>query len=148
MSTRTINWAAATAVLAGTLAGGAVAVAGPAHAQQDVFAAIAYSETESYAGWVVNASSQQQAENGALNQCESQSNSACKVAAWVKNGCVALALDPNDKWSGGYGPDSAAAGASALKELPKGKVVKVACTPTATQAEALTLAAADSGMGS
>ena len=130
---RIINFTAAAAVAAGALASGAVVAAGPAQAaQKDVFAAIAYSETESYAGWVVNAASRQEAEDGALNQCESQSNSACEVAAWVKNGCVALALDPNDKWSGGYGPDSESAQASALEDMTKGKVVKVACTPTAS----------------
>ena len=132
LTNKIINWTAATAVAAGALTSGALLAAGPAQAKSDVFAAIAYSQTESYAGWVVNASSQDEAQKGALNQCESQSNSACEVAAWVKNGCVALALDPNDKWSGGYGPDSSSARASALEDLTKGKVVKVACTPTAS----------------
>jgi len=130
---RLISWTATGALVAGTLATAAVVAAVPAHAaQKDAFAAIAYSETEGYAGWVTNAQSKDEAQQRALSQCESQSNSTCEVAAWAKNGCVAIALAKNDKWSGGYGPDTAAAEASAVEDLPGGQVKKVVCTPNAT----------------
>ena len=130
LTNRIINWTAAAALVAGTLASAVVVTAGPAQAaQKDVFAAIAYSESEGYAGWVTNAQSQDAAQQSAVEQCEAESNSACELAAWVKNGCVAIALDKHDKWSGGYGPDSAAAEASAVEDLPGGQVKKVVCTP-------------------
>jgi hypothetical protein len=127
---RIISFTAAAAVAAGTLATAAVAAAGPANAaKKDVFAAIAYSESEGYAGWTTNATSKADAQDAALEQCETESGSSCEVAAWVKNGCVAIALTEDGKWSGGYGSDSAAAEAGALEDLPSGEVKKVVCTP-------------------
>lgn len=43
--------------------------------------------------WYVNAASRAEADNGALAQCNASGFRDCRVASWVANGAIAIAVD-------------------------------------------------------
>lgn len=77
--------------------------------------------------WYVNAASQAEADNGALSQCAASGFRDCRVATWVVNGAIAIAVDSAGTLYSDHGEDARQAGKKALRACKQqgGKGCKV-----------------------
>lgn len=77
--------------------------------------------------WTINAASQAEAENGALAQCSASGFRDCRVATWVVNGVIAVAVDASGTLYSDHGEDARQAGKKALRACKQqgGKGCKV-----------------------
>ena len=108
------------------LLSGATALSPTAQAAADYFTVIAYSPVTGYAGWATNATTLEEATHVAMGHCQ-QAGDGCRVAAWAKNACAALALG-GSRWGGDWGDTPDAASANALAKVTNGRVVELHCT--------------------
>lgn len=65
--------------------------------------------------WYVNAASRAEADNGAIAQCNASGFSDCRVASWVANGAIAVAVDSGGSLSSDTGEDARQAKKKALR---------------------------------
>lgn len=101
----------------------------PQASSNDTFMALAANPDTGDTTWVTRATSQQQANQLAMDDCLSKYGYACLLLAGGEDGCVALAIDRGSGiWQGGYGPDPDAAGADALAKSPTGQIKAVRCS--------------------
>lgn len=56
--------------------------------------------------WTINADSQSEAENGAVAQCNASGFRDCRVATWVVNGAIAIAVDNAGTLYSDHGEDA------------------------------------------
>ena len=113
------------------------AVSGARAQQPGEFSAIAYSPNTRMIGIAQDNNSKEEAESVAMQNCRAEPGNPddCKNAAWVKGGCVALAVASNGAWGGHYANDRAGAtrnaigqcGRYAAADAPTCAVVKVEC---------------------
>ncbi len=91
------------------------------------WAAIAYSPATTVFGWAINASSQDEATNTAVNYCKQYGGTDCQSAAYEPNGCVALAKS-DTSWYGGIGPTIEAAEKDAVARNNGGNILVSKCS--------------------
>ena len=102
----------------------AAIVASAPVAAKDFYGAIAFSPATQKWGRAWNLASEADAKSRALNECKKVGGTHCEIAVWVKNGCGAFAIPPQNatlKSSGiswGYN-DHGTAKARALEECQK-----------------------------
>lgn len=65
--------------------------------------------------WYVNASSQAEADTGALAQCQASGFRDCRIAVGVTNGAIAIAVDKSGRLHTDWGEDARAAKQKALR---------------------------------
>jgi hypothetical protein len=65
--------------------------------------------------WYVNASSQAEADNGALTQCQTSGFRDCRIAMGVTNGAIAIAIDASGTMHADWGEDARKAKKKALR---------------------------------
>ncbi len=65
--------------------------------------------------WYKNASSQAEADNGALSQCQASGFSDCRIAMGVTNGAIAIAVDNSGALHTDWGKDAKQAKKKALR---------------------------------
>ena len=65
--------------------------------------------------WYVNATSQAEADNGAIAQCQSSGFRDCRIATGVVNGAIAIAVDKTGTLHSDWGKDAPQAKKKALK---------------------------------
>lgn len=65
--------------------------------------------------WSINAASQAEAENGAVAQCNASGFLDCRVATWVVNGSIAIAVDAAGTLYSDHGEDARQARKKALR---------------------------------
>lgn len=108
----------------------AVGMAGTAHAR-DYYGAIAFSQVTGAHGYSFDYSSRGGAQGRAMQEC-AKYGGGCKVAAWFKNGCGALAVGNGNGWGAEWGPNKASAQRLALKRCSSHtggcQVVRWVCT--------------------
>jgi hypothetical protein len=77
--------------------------------------------------WYANASSQSEADNGALAQCQSSGFRDCAIATSVVNGAIAVAVDTSGTLHSDWGEDAGKAKKKALRFCKKqgGKGCKI-----------------------
>ncbi|MBI3226496.1 MAG: DUF3761 domain-containing protein [Mycolicibacterium cosmeticum] len=92
----------------------------------DEYVALAISPVTAQVGWGT-AGSQGRADEIAVSECAAASNSLCKVAAEMHNGCAAIVIG-SGMFFGGYGVTTAEAVLSASSNLPNGRVAGVQCS--------------------
>ena len=86
----------------GILLAAGIGSTAPAFAQ-DYYGAIAYAPQRGAWGWSKDYTSQQDAEDRAMDECEQRSEGTrCRIATWFRNGCGALATGPNG-WGADWG---------------------------------------------
>lgn len=56
--------------------------------------------------WYINAASQSEAENGAISQCNASGFRDCRVATWVVNGAIGIAVDNAGTLYSDHGEDA------------------------------------------
>jgi hypothetical protein len=101
----------------------------PQASSEDTFMALAANPNTGDVTWVTHATSQQLANQIALNDCVSKYGDGCGVLAGMRNGCAALAIDwASGIWQGGIGPDPDTAGADALGKLPTSQIKAARCS--------------------
>jgi serine/threonine-protein kinase len=108
---------------------GFTAVSAPVAAlAQDLYGAIAYSQKANRYGWAVDFSSQQEAENAALNECFNY-GSDCK-SIWFMNACGALAIGTDGGWGLNWGQNGRQAENKAVNQCTN---VSSGCQPVFTK---------------
>lgn len=65
--------------------------------------------------WYINASSQAEADNGAIAQCQSSGFRDCRIATGVVNGAIAIAIDTSGTMHADWGEDARQAKKKTLK---------------------------------
>ncbi|MHA1158180.1 MAG: DUF4189 domain-containing protein, partial [Alphaproteobacteria bacterium] len=96
-----------------------MAIATPAWAG-DLYATIAYSETDGQWGFAYDYGSESVANREALGHCRSAGGGSCEVAVRVANGCGAIATTSNPRdWSGETGLSRSAAESAALAKCAR-----------------------------
>lgn len=77
--------------------------------------------------WYINASSQAEADNGALSQCQASGFRDCRIAMGVTNGAIAVAIDTTGTLHTDWGKDARQAKKKVLRSCKKqgGKGCKV-----------------------
>lgn len=77
--------------------------------------------------WYVNAASQSEAENGAVAQCNASGFRECRVATWVVNGAIGIAVDTAGTLYSDHGEDARQAKKKALRACKQqgGKQCKI-----------------------
>ncbi len=82
----------------------------------DSFGAIAYSQETGAYGWSFEYRSRQAAENAALGSCRERQDGTedCRILAWFRSACGALALDPDGTYGADWGHSKADATEKAL----------------------------------
>lgn len=65
--------------------------------------------------WYINASSQAEADNGAIAQCQSSGFGDCRIATGVVNGAIAIAIDSSGTMHADWGEDARQAKKKTLK---------------------------------
>ena len=65
--------------------------------------------------WYANASSQAEADNGAIAQCQSSGFRDCRIATGVANGAIAIAVDKSGTLHSDWGKDTPQAKKKALR---------------------------------
>jgi hypothetical protein len=65
--------------------------------------------------WYINASSQAEADNGALAQCQASGFRDCRIAMGVTNGAIAVAIDNSGSMHTDWGEDARQAKKKALR---------------------------------
>ena len=95
-------------------------------AQIDSYGAISYSPSEGVHGNSNNKSSANQAIREAEESCEEND---CRTR-WVKNGCVALAVNLNNKKKYSFGSDISLSSAenNAVENCPECTIIRYLCT--------------------
>ena len=105
----------------------AMLIVAPANAA-DTWAVISYSPATGAYGWANQSSTEQDATNRATGFCIQYGGTDCQKAAWVRNGCAALATKPDGAWHGGIGPTTAAAEENALWQNNGGTIQVSKCS--------------------
>jgi hypothetical protein len=106
----------------------------PSAADDDTFAAVAYSPVTRTIGISQKQSSQSDAESAALQDCKTRSSKPddCRGANWTRNACVAVAIGKTGGWGAAWGNDTGLAADNAVtkcKEYDKScKVVQNICS--------------------
>ena len=77
--------------------------------------------------WYMNATSQAEADSGAITQCTASGFRDCRLATWVVNGAIGVAVDSAGTLYSDHGPDGGAAKKKALRACKKqgGKGCKI-----------------------
>jgi hypothetical protein len=112
---------------------GALGTAATASAAADRYVAVALSPEKGPVGWGAEYSSENGAQQRSLTECAKSGGTHCVMAAWSKNGCVALAVGDRDAY-GGYknywgmnGATQAAAEQAALAKNGGGTILVARC---------------------
>lgn len=98
---RAATAAGAMLIAASAVMTGALGTAATASAATDRYVAVALSPEKGPAGWGAKFSSENGAQQRSLTECANSGGTHCVMAAWSKNGCVALAVGDQDAY-GGY----------------------------------------------
>ncbi|MBV9515095.1 MAG: protein kinase [Mycobacteriaceae bacterium] len=91
------------------------------------FVVIAYSGATGAYGWANNYDNQDDANTAAMNFCKQYGGTDCKLAAWAKDGCAAVAKS-STSWHGGYGATIDAAEKNAIDQNQGGTIVFSKCS--------------------
>lgn len=77
--------------------------------------------------WYINGSSQAEADNGAIAQCQSSGFSDCRIATGVMNGAIAIAVDSSGTLHSDWGEDARQAKKKTLRfcKSQGGKACKI-----------------------
>jgi|SRR6476660_6759269 opacity protein-like surface antigen len=86
----------------------------PAHAE-DHWAAIAWSKPQGVFGAGYAYTTRQGADDTAMAQCQQHGGTECFLAAWGRNGCIAIAAGSNNNPTNGWAPTRAEAETNALQ---------------------------------
>lgn len=95
---------------------GVAALATPASARADSYAAIAYSEDTGQWGYSYGLGCRAEAENDALSRCGGDD---ARIVVWCENACAALAVGDNGAYGYAWGSCRAEAERRAVRECRK-----------------------------
>ena len=77
-------------------------------AADQLYGALAYSQKSGSYGWSIDAQSQADAENSAINECYKRAGD-CQSAIWFRDACGAIAVGEDGGWGADWGRNKTAA---------------------------------------